>query len=124
MGIRIGFVFAALALGLSAAASPAVTVTVGGNVWDVSTITGSFAELEDTLIGQAWWGDGGLAYDLAEALGSQLDFPNNFDLDGPYFAFLFFEGQDVYARALTGLDLPGDFGVNDAVLLSGRVRPE
>lgn len=88
------FVAAVLALGLSSAASSAATVTVGGTVWDISTLTGTFSELSSVLIGQTWWGDNPRAVLFADELGNNLGFPNAVGRFGPYFAVGFFPVAD------------------------------
>ena len=55
----------------------AATVTLGGETFEVTTVVGTFAELQDTLSEQPWAGvDLGLASDAANQVGNSLGLPN------------------------------------------------
>jgi len=75
-------------LAASSAHAATVDVSVGGMNWKVSTIDGVFGDLLSTLDDQAWWGDGTLAGDFAEAVGFSLG-GNVYSptLVGPAFAY-------------------------------------
>ena len=65
-----------------------VRVEVGGSKYDVTTVFGTFNNLENELTDidwAPWWGNGPLAEDFAKALGGSLGYPNSGD--GPFFAY-------------------------------------
>ncbi len=53
--------------------------------YEVTTATGTFAELAATLEGQVWFEDSDLALLFATAVGDALGFPNNGGNRGPHF---------------------------------------
>lgn len=58
-----------------------------GETWNITTVTGSFWELEDTLTQQPWWGprEWQTAFDFAWATGYSVGRPNYDGLMGPLF---------------------------------------
>lgn len=111
---------------LSATASTATTFTVGGDDFDVTTITGTFADNRELLEGQVWFGSTDLAALFVSAVGFDLGlFSNPAFLPtatGPLFAtsfggtfdtvrFSFTEtGQDVTITGL-GDDVVATFAI-------------
>ena len=82
-----GKILGLLAAGLLAGpmAAQAVIVTISGTPssdgkWNITTVTGTFNDLETQLTGQEWWTDEGpdlgLSQTLSTALGGQLGYPN------------------------------------------------
>jgi len=73
------------------ASAASIRVNYQGTDYDVSTITGTFVDLESTLMNQPWWGNGGFAHTLSYQVGAQLGTPNPIPrgrgLGGPLFAF-------------------------------------
>ena len=53
--------------------------------YEVTTVTGTFAELIATLEGQVWFGDSDLAMLFATLVGDDLGFPNSGGNRGPHF---------------------------------------
>lgn len=79
----------ALAAGLSlftATAGFTATFTIDGDDFDVTTITGTFADNQTLLESQVWWGIPSLAFEFASVVGADLGIPN-FTYYGPLFAF-------------------------------------
>lgn len=74
---------AAIAL-FGATASIAASVTVNGTDYNVTTISGTFADNQALLENQVWFGDAGLAEEFARAVHGIFDFVN--EADGAYFA--------------------------------------
>ena len=64
----------------------AVTISVGGTDYDVSTITTTFDAQSALLLSQPWWGDSLLADTAAADVGSSLGLPNGTG-SGPLFAW-------------------------------------
>jgi hypothetical protein len=62
---------------LSATSSFAATFTVGGDDFDITTITGTFADLQGQLKSQIWWEEPALAADFASAVSSLLGLVNS-----------------------------------------------
>jgi hypothetical protein len=56
--------------------SPTITLTVGAQDYEITTISGTFDALGTTLMGQVWWGDYTLAMALATELGTTFGMPN------------------------------------------------
>lgn len=82
-----------LAVGLLAGpmAANALVVTISGQgsadgSWDVTTVSGTFADLAPTLDDQIWWGNVTVAGAFATRVGSGLGFPND-SFAGPLFAY-------------------------------------
>jgi hypothetical protein len=67
-----------------AAQALTVTLTVGGNNYDVTTLETSYSASSAILQSQPWWQNTALADALAGALGTQLGTPNTGG--SPYFA--------------------------------------
>ena len=69
-----------------------VDVTVGGDVFTISTLEGSFEDNQSLLEHQPWWGDIALAAQFSTTLKGQLGGPN----PTPFGA-----ASPLFARALT-----------------------
>ena len=85
---------------LSAPALKAVVITVSSQDYDVTSVVGTYAELELTLLSQPWWENGAVASSFAGALGGQLGFPNITGLFAPLFLYQSNSGNLV-AKAYT-----------------------
>jgi hypothetical protein len=96
---------AALTMSLGLFAEAAM-IEVDGTQYEVTTVTGTAADLESTLRAQPFFGSVGDAIDFATALGPQLGTPND-DL-GPLFVFDLRVGNDplIASRAFS----EGPFG--------------
>jgi len=79
----------AVALLAGPVAANAVVVTVDSQEWQVTTVTGTGADLIASLSSQAWWGNKSLANLFNDAVGNSLGTPNTaFGTPaGPFFAF-------------------------------------
>lgn len=105
-----------LTLGLAEQAQ-AVTVTIEDQQYEVSTVVGTFDDLEATLTAQVWWGDDNLAGDFFEAVGDSLGFPNDPLISnplGPLFAFKAGSTQFQF-RSITDGGAAGGFADRDEV---------
>lgn len=61
---------------------------VNGTDFEVDTVTGTYLDLESTLMAQPFFGDAPLAQLLATAVGDALGFPNSSSFQqGPIFAY-------------------------------------
>jgi hypothetical protein len=69
----------------SATSTFAATFTVGGNDFDITTISGTFTDLQGQLESQLWWGDDYLARQFATAVSTQLGTADATDNYGPLF---------------------------------------
>ena len=85
----------AVILGLSVLplAANALVISITGTPssdgqWDITTVSGSTAELHDVLDDQVWWGNAELAGQFAVALGDGFGFPNFGGIRGPAFSYL------------------------------------
>lgn len=67
-----------------AGSASAVSVTVGTKTYEITTITGGYGGARELLMSQEWFGNGGLAAQIALALGSEL---GKFPSFGPSFAY-------------------------------------
>ena len=93
-----------LASSISVSATEAVTVSVEGRDYNVTTIHDSYADNVELLESQAWWGDWALASKFALEVKDQLGTQISQWFQGPYVgaAFLFYaadDGHDVYSQA-------------------------
>ena len=79
--------FVLLAAFLIGAPATATQITLGGQDFEISTITGSFDVNSTLLMSQPWWGDSAAASSAADQVGNALGFPNIFSSVGPYFAY-------------------------------------
>lgn len=118
---------AGLVVATSSMAKADVIVTVGGTQYDVTTVTGTFASLASQLESTPWWNDATNATSFANAVGSQLGFPNavfgDVSNSGPWFAYgiqsnhvntLFehsFNGSTNLAPVTNSLSLSGTYAV-------------
>ena len=89
----------------------AVPITVDGTDYNITTISGSFNANADRLRGQEWFGNAGLAEDLASASGGMLGlFPfQGFGDFGPLFALTDMVDNnpgniEAWSSGLAGLD--------------------
>lgn len=100
----LGLLAAGLMVG-PMAASADVVVTISGQgdadgTWNITTVTGTFADLAGQLDDQPWWLNRDAASAFALAVGSGLGFPNDLFVvsggafGGPFFAY---ETYDVFA---------------------------
>jgi len=81
---------ALIAVVFSPMAANADVIEISGSgatdgLWEVTVVHGSYNDLSDQLMAQAWWGDGSLAGIFAAAL--EVTFPGSNILFGPYFAY-------------------------------------
>lgn len=76
---------ASIALTANAFAAPTVTVTVGGQSYNVTYTTTSYNVSTALLQSQPWWGSTSSATSFATAVGSSLGDVNV--AYGPYFAY-------------------------------------
>ena len=70
----------------------AITITLEGDQYEISTISSGFNDVESQLESQPWWGSEELAKSASDQVNTQLGTPNVnplnvLDLLGPYFAF-------------------------------------
>ncbi|ACK70502.1 hypothetical protein PCC7424_2075 [Gloeothece citriformis PCC 7424] len=74
---------------LSSQEADAAIFTVNGTQYDITTVTGSFNQLQSQLESQVWWGNTTLAMDFASTVGSSLGKPNllGLNLVSPLFAY-------------------------------------
>lgn len=82
---KTGVMLTALVFGLLANTSSALVINVGGENWEVATLTGSYDDLTAELTNQVWWGDLELAEDFAREAGGALGYPHS-NAFGPFFA--------------------------------------
>ena len=68
---------------LSESAS-ALTITLDSINYEITTITGTYGDLQTDLETQPWWGFTALAESGADQVGDGLGFPNGL---GPYFGY-------------------------------------
>lgn len=68
-----------------AAGAATVTRTINGTSYDISTVTGSFNNLQSTLTDTPWWNNRDLAGQFAAEVGVDLGDPNF--RRGPFFAY-------------------------------------
>ncbi|MDX2241608.1 MAG: PEP-CTERM sorting domain-containing protein [Leptolyngbyaceae cyanobacterium bins.302] len=80
------------------APAEAAQITVGSTTYEITTVTGTYKELEATLKSQVWWGSRTTAGLFAKSLGASLGFPDPptavpgfsaVEPGGPIFAFEF-----------------------------------
>ena len=71
-----------------------VSVSVGGNTYNLTTLSGAYSGNVSLLQSQDWWGNSSLANQLATAVGGQLGAPNNASSFGPMFAYEYDSGYD------------------------------
>lgn len=64
-----------------------ITVTVGGEQYDITTVTGTFDDNMALLESMPWWGDATLAQEIANAVMDDIGTPNNDGTSGPLFAY-------------------------------------
>lgn len=62
----------------------AAQINLSGTIYNITTIDGTFGDLQTTLESQPWWGSSALAEEGAGDLGASLGFPNGL---GPYFGY-------------------------------------
>jgi len=76
---RLQAAFIAVVVAASSVSAQAATWTaiVGNSTYDFTTVSGTVADLSDTLQSQPWWGDTDFAARAASALGERL---GTFDL--------------------------------------------
>ena len=96
--------FILIASWISVSATEAVTVSVEGRAYNVTTIHDSYADNVELMESQVWWGDRVLAGKFALAVKDQLGTQFNQWFAGPYVgaAFLTYaadDGHDVYSEA-------------------------
>ena len=113
-------------------ASPAnaLTITVDSQDWEISTIEGSFDELQSTLVDQVWWGNKDYATAFARAVQAsesstglkELGLPNFLfpqsnirDFFGPFFAY----AAGPYIPRLS----PGPFQIESILYNDDRLSP-
>jgi hypothetical protein len=67
----------------------AATFTVNGRLYDITTVHGSFNDLQSQLQTTPWWGNPGLASQFANTVLGSLGFPNQAgsNIVGPTFAY-------------------------------------
>jgi hypothetical protein len=73
-----------------AAQALTVTRTINGTSYDITTVTGTFNDLQSTLTNSAtvpWWGKQSLAFDFTQAVADSLEFPNFAGRFGSFFAY-------------------------------------
>jgi|GEM_PF-6453555 len=63
----------------------AVTITVGSDEFNISTIEGTYPSVLDLLKNQPWWGDSVEAVAAANAVGGALGYPNSSGGRSPLF---------------------------------------
>ena len=88
---------------LSVNLAHAATVTIDGTDWDVSTVGGSFDNLQPLLESQTWWGDSARAGQFASAIALSLNTSGGGV--GPGFAFAassFGVNYQVYSSFIPG----------------------
>ena len=93
-----------IASSISVSATEAVTVSVEGRDYNLTTIEDSYAHNVELLESQVWWGNGALASKFALEVKDQLGTQISQWFQGPYVgaAFLFYaadDGHDVYSQA-------------------------
>lgn len=66
------------ALALSATTANAVTVTVNGTDYSLTTLTGIYNDNKSSIEGTAWWGDADLAQSIADAAVGKFTGSNPF----------------------------------------------
>ena len=87
MGLGRG-VGLASAVATSARPAEAAMITLDGVDYDVTTVTGSFDELETQLKSNPWWGDWEMASRAAEKVKFYLGSASVLNLElGPFFAY-------------------------------------
>lgn len=106
-------------------ASPtlAVNLNIGGTIYDVITIEGTFNEFEETLINQPWYNqvqkeDVDM---LAENIDNQFGFPNDLSAFSPFLPSL---ASPFIVANFNSLDLSGDLEIlfsYDSPTLSGSL---
>lgn len=79
---------------MSAFAAPAhaLSVNVGGQTYNIETLSGSYDSNASLLQSQPWWNSAPIAADFASAVGTGLGLPNNNGTIGPYFSAFDFSG--------------------------------
>lgn len=97
---------AAVLAGMMATSASAALVTVDGDAFNVSTVTGTFSALDALLEAQPWWQNQTYtALEFAEATGTVFGIVNSYDggtrQTGPFFAG---------STATTGFGLPAVTG--------------
>ena len=82
-------IFGLLVLALTSVSAEAATVTINTSIgaYDVTTVTGTYADLSPTLNAQPWWHVGSMALEFANATSTQLGLPNASGTLGPDFGF-------------------------------------
>lgn len=104
------FGFAVVGIGsiLHGGVARAVSVTVNGNRYNVTTLTGSFTGNSSTLTSQVWFGDSTLASRFATQVGSSLGIINPGDY-GPLFAWKNAFDTSVGGNAISNLAYNSNF---------------
>lgn len=64
-----------------------ITVTVDDQQYDITTLTGSFADNMAELESEPWWGNATLAQAFANAVADDIGTPNDNGTSGPLFAY-------------------------------------
>jgi hypothetical protein len=75
--------------GTSRADGAGLSVTVGETEYDITTVTGTFADDMAQLESTPWWGNATLAQEIAAAVADDIGTPNEFNYGaaGPLFAY-------------------------------------
>jgi len=107
---------------VSAFAAPAhaLSVNVGGQSYNVGTLSGSFSNNASLLQSQPWWGDVLIAADFARAVGTGLGLPNSSGASGPYFS-AYDGGISNFSTYIDGTGQLGIFGVVSSTIASYAV---
>ena len=110
-GIAAGLTCVGVCLALHGGDARALVVEVNGSKYDVTTVSGTYNDLQTTLSAQPWFGDVSLSYTFANIVLDGLGRPNYNGNVGPLFAIgtRFVPGDQMWVRA-SYYQYDSDFG--------------
>jgi hypothetical protein len=86
-GIAAGLACAGIGLALHGGDARALVVEVDGSHYNMTTVTGSYVDLQTTLSAQPWFGNADLSLEFATIVNNGLGMPGGSGNRGPIFAY-------------------------------------